>query len=283
MKKICTYFFSVLLTLIFANPIQAQFYDVQKKKRVAVVNTRGEISGELDLGRVENGKMKAESYNSRGKASTLGDDKDGRLKEEIRLALLELLGVDATSGEGLGDRSRANNRGKQLSENKISEGEVVDSLGQATEPSLLCSPLKHLYVTSSYGYRIHPITQKRHFHAGTDFRTASENVYAMMPGRIRKIGYDKMLGNYIELDHGDFRVTYAHLHTVVGEKGDYVKAGQSVGISGSTGRSTGDHLHVSMRYKKKLVDPYPLLRYIADFSQHLLEEDVENNTIAAVE
>ena len=64
----------------------------------------------------------------------------------------------------------------------------------------------------------------------------------------------------------EFVVTYAHLHTVVGRKGDTVKAGQSVGISGSTGRSTGDHLHVSIRYHKKPIDPDPLIRYIQRIS-----------------
>ena len=72
-----------------------------------------------------------------------------------------------------------------------------------------------------------PFTGKQKFHQGTDSLTASENVYAMMPGRIKKIDYDRKLGNYIVLEHGEFVVTYAHLHTVVGRKGDTVKAGQS--------------------------------------------------------
>lgn len=134
-----------------------------------------------------------------------------------------------------------------------------------TDLPLLCSPLDTLIITSNYGYRIDPFTNKRKFHHGTDFKTYSENVYAMMHGRVRKIGYNKILGNYIELDHGDFTVTYAHLHTVIGEKGDYVRAGQSVGISGSTGRSTGEHLHLSMRYKDKSIDPLPIVRYIHEW------------------
>ena len=142
---------------------------------------------------------------------------------------------------------------------------TTDSVTNVKRERLFCAPLDSLIVTSGYGYRKDPFTGKRKFHAGTDYRTSSENVYAMMPGRIRKIGYDKRLGNFITIDHGDIRVTYAHLHTVVGEKDDYVKAGQSVGISGSTGRSTGEHLHVSMRYKKEVVDPDPLIRLIRDF------------------
>lgn len=119
-----------------------------------------------------------------------------------------------------------------------------------------------LYVTSPYGYRKDPFTGKRKFHAGTDYRASSDNVYAMMPGRIKSVGHKKALGNYVELEHGDWTVIYGHLHTTVGKKGDLVKAGQSVGISGSTGRSTGEHLHVSISYKGKRVDPHPVITYI---------------------
>lgn len=132
----------------------------------------------------------------------------------------------------------------------------------ASPRHLLSTPLEQLTLSSPYGMRKDPFTG---FHQGADYLTASENVYAMMPGRIKKIDYDKKLGNYIVLEHGEFTVTYAHLHTVVGRKGDTVKAGQSVGISGSTGRSTGDHLHVSIRYHKELIDPDPLIRYIQQF------------------
>lgn len=171
---------------------------------------------------------------------------------------------------------KSNNRFEKMDgpvlKGTASEGEVQessDSIVHDRSDMKFCAPLDTLIVSSPYGYRKDPFTRKRKFHAGTDYVTATENVYAMMPGRIRKIGYDKRLGNYITIDHGDFRVTYAHLHTVVGDKGDIVQAGQSVGISGSTGRSTGEHLHVSMRYKKEVVDPDPFIRAVKDFSQLL--------------
>ena len=148
----------------------------------------------------------------------------------------------------------------------------------ASPRHLLSTPLEQLTLSSPYGMRKDPFTGKQKFHQGADYLTASENVYAMMPGRIKKIDYDKRLGNYIVLEHGDFTVTYAHLHTVVGRKGDTVKAGQSVGISGSTGRSTGDHLHVSIRYHKELIDPDPLIRYI----QRFLADPTHSNQTSAL-
>lgn len=136
---------------------------------------------------------------------------------------------------------------------------------------LFCAPLDTLMVSSEYGYREDPFTGKRKFHAGTDYVTSSENVYAMMPGRIKKIGYDKKLGNFITIDHGELVVTYAHLHTVVGRKDDTVIAGQSIGLSGSTGRSTGEHLHIGMKYRKKTVNPDPIVRMIRDFANQVVQ------------
>lgn len=141
-----------------------------------------------------------------------------------------------------------------------------DTLATPALP-MFSPPLDSLYMTSAYGYRPDPFTGKRKFHAGTDYRTSAENVYSMMPGRVEKIGYDKKLGNYITLRHGELEVTYAHLHTVIGEKGDAVYAGQSIGISGSTGRSTGEHLHVSMKYRKKRMDPHPIILLIRDYAR----------------
>lgn len=136
---------------------------------------------------------------------------------------------------------------------------------------LFSSPLENdtLIVTSHYGHRSDPFTGKRKFHSGTDYLTFSENVYAMMPGRIRSIGYKKKLGNYIEIEHGDFTVLYGHLYTVIGRKGDSLDAGQSIGISGSTGRSTGEHLHVEVKYKGKRMNPHPFVVYVCNYVKYL--------------
>lgn len=144
-------------------------------------------------------------------------------------------------------------------------------LSRMRESLLFSSPLERdtLFVTSYYGMRKDPFSGKRKFHAGTDFQSNAENVFSMMPGRIKDIGYKKSLGNYIEIEHGDFSVLYGHLFSVIGRKGDNLRAGQSVGISGSTGKSTGDHLHISMKYKGKRIDPLPIVRYINSYAREL--------------
>ena len=123
-------------------------------------------------------------------------------------------------------------------------------------------PLDTLIVTSPYGYRIDPFTRKRRMHSGMDFRASSDNVYAMMPGKVLKVGNDKVSGNYVTLQHGSITVSYCHLSRVLKNKNDIVAVGEVVGITGNTGRSTGEHLHLTCKIKGRAIDPSFILDYI---------------------
>ena len=123
-------------------------------------------------------------------------------------------------------------------------------------------PLDTLIVTSPYGYRTDPFTRKRKMHGGMDFRASSDYVYAMMPGKVLKVGYDKVSGNYITLQHGSITVSYCHLSEVLKRKNDLVAVGEVVGITGNTGRSTGEHLHLTCKIKGRVIDPSLILDYV---------------------
>lgn len=133
---------------------------------------------------------------------------------------------------------------------------------ESTSFNIFRLPLDTLIVTSQYGYRIDPFTRKRKMHSGMDFRASSDKVYAMMPGKVLKVGYDKVSGNYVTLQHGSITVSYCHLSQVLKNKSDLVTVGEVVGITGNTGRSTGEHLHLTCRYKTKIINPEILLRFI---------------------
>lgn len=125
--------------------------------------------------------------------------------------------------------------------------------------------LSQYIVTSPYGYRKDPFTGKQKFHSGIDLSANGDNVYSMTHGKIKKVGFEKSgYGNYITIESGDFEFTYAHLRTTIGSKGDSIKAGDEIGISGNTGRSTGEHLHLTIKNKGKTVDPDPILNYIRE-------------------
>ena len=121
-------------------------------------------------------------------------------------------------------------------------------------------PLKSIKVTSPYGYRRDPFTGKLSWHNGLDLRAKNEPAYAMMDGIVEKIGYDNRSGNYVILRHGNFYISYCHLSSIIVRKGEYVYPGIIVGVTGNTGRSTGNHLHLTCKKDGKSFNPAILFK-----------------------
>lgn len=119
----------------------------------------------------------------------------------------------------------------------------------------VCYPLSHIKINSPYGYRKDPFTGKRKFHNGIDLHARSAKVFAMMQGRVLKVEQDKVSGKYITLQHGSFTVSYCHLSQISVSQGQAVLPGDVVGITGNTGRSTGEHLHITCKYKGETINP----------------------------
>lgn len=125
-------------------------------------------------------------------------------------------------------------------------------------------PLKSVKVSSHFGKRKDPFTGEVSHHSGLDLQAHYEEVYSMFDGSVENVGSDSRSGNYIILRHGEYTVSYCHLSKVTVKKGDELIAGDPVGYTGSTGRSTGPHLHITCKYKGETRDPYTLLIYIKD-------------------
>ena len=130
-------------------------------------------------------------------------------------------------------------------------------------------PLKRVKVTSPFGMRKDPFTKKRIMHNGIDLHAQSDEVYAMFPGVVKKVGYDNSSGNYVTLQHGDCTVSYYHLSKVTVIIGTHVYAREVIGISGNTGRSTGEHLHITCKRNGKYINPKILFQYITDVHKEL--------------
>ena len=112
-------------------------------------------------------------------------------------------------------------------------------------------------ISSRYGYRSDPLIHKRAFHSGVDFRgKTGERIFVTANGTVKRATYNKGLGNYILITHGnDYETLYGHMKKLLVKKGDTVKRGQPIGLVGSTGRSTGSHLHYEIHFNKKTVNP----------------------------
>ena len=118
-------------------------------------------------------------------------------------------------------------------------------------------PMLYFYVSSGYGMRKHPKTNKKTFHHGIDLAgTWQENVRTTAPGKVVYAGSEGAFGKVVRVQHGFGVVTvYAHLARITVKLGDYVSEGHVVGKMGNTGRSAGAHLHYEIRINGKSIDP----------------------------
>lgn len=121
--------------------------------------------------------------------------------------------------------------------------------GEALIVTALRYPVDRVHVTSAFGQRIHPVTRKRSFHYGVDYRGAiGDPVYAVSTGVVTATGYDKISGNKITIRHPDkTKTVYYHLNKIRVKKGQNITARQRIGDIGRTGRVTGPHLHFGVQ------------------------------------
>ncbi len=117
--------------------------------------------------------------------------------------------------------------------------------GEALIRAALRLPVDKVHVTSSYGQRIHPVTGKKTFHYGVDYRGATgDPVYSVSKGTVASTGYDAVSGNKITIEHQDnTKTVYYHLSKILVKKGQKVGSRQKIAEIGRTGRVTGPHLH----------------------------------------
>ncbi len=126
-------------------------------------------------------------------------------------------------------------------------------------PSLM--PLAGGRMTSGYGMRTHPVIKKRRRHKGVDIAAPTGTpVYATADGMVGRADWFSTYGLYISIDHGaDMETRYAHLSRLAVAAGQRVRKGDLIGYVGSTGRSTGPHLHYEVRVDGVAVDPIPYM------------------------
>ncbi len=122
--------------------------------------------------------------------------------------------------------------------------------------SEICTPVSGT-ISSPFGYRVNPVTQEFSFHSGVDIAADSgKPIKAAYYGIVSEVGYDDTSGNYIVLTHNNSLVTkYLHCSEIIAEEGTVVRSGETIALVGSTGRSTGPHLHFVIEIDGKKADP----------------------------
>lgn len=137
----------------------------------------------------------------------------------------------------------------------------MDALQRGLQGIPRVVPAAGTQISSGFGYRTDPFAGSPAFHAGLDFRgPIGAPIYAAARGKVAFVGRRQGYGNCVEIDHGNgLRTRYAHMSAFRTRAGEPVAAGQLIGAVGSTGRSTGPHLHFEVRLHGQAVNPRPFL------------------------
>ena len=151
-----------------------------------------------------------------------------------------------------------NNNNNNSNNNNNNNNSGNNGGGSSTSSGFLYPlPAGTSYVSCAYGWRIHPITGNRSFHTGVDLAAASgTSIYASKSGTVTTATYDSVWGYYVTINHGDGTSTlYGHMTRFTVSAGQSVSQGQVIGYVGSTGWSTGAHLHFNIYVNGSTVNP----------------------------
>ena len=147
---------------------------------------------------------------------------------------------------------------------KLSNGKIdyFDAYGKSIRKYLMRTPLKGARLSSKFGMRKHPILGYSKMHRGVDFSAKRGTpIMAAGDGRISFAGRNGSFGRFVEIKHlNNYSTRYAHLYKYAKgiKKGKIVKQGDIIGYVGTSGRSTGPHLHYEVQHKNRTINPMRL-------------------------
>jgi murein DD-endopeptidase MepM/ murein hydrolase activator NlpD len=143
--------------------------------------------------------------------------------------------------------------------NDNNKSEYFDAAGKSAVKALMKTPINGASLSSGYGMRKHPILGYDRLHQGVDFAAPlGTPIMAAGTGFIEKIGMNGGAGNYIKIKHiNGYKTAYGHMNKFAAglKKGSKVTQGQTIGFVGSTGMSTGPHLHYEVIFNNKKINP----------------------------
>lgn len=196
------------------------------------------------------------------------DNQDKNSDADIKPELKNETKSDDMNSDELTATIEPENKTKQVSLNLNKNGKEVTATASNTPYSLkgaIYSPLKGK-ITSEFGERIHPVYNTKDFHTGIDIAAKKgEYIRSVSDGKVIRAGFDQWNGNYLEIDHGNGITTmYCHCSELLATKGTEVRGGEAIAKVGSTGVSTGNHLHFEFRINGISYNPAFALNCAAD-------------------
>lgn len=194
-----------------------------------------------------------------GELKELAPEKPAKEKEEARAKSEDQKESYRQQGGPLVPFDNDLLEGEEL--NVMKEVEYLTELNAMIEALPLDFPIRKGRITSHFGRRKDPITKRWAFHGGMDFAgKLGAEIVAPAPGKVVYAGRKGSYGNFIEIDHG-YGVTsrYGHLRKIKVKKGQWVDKNVTIGLQGTTGRSTGEHLHYEIRFRGRPLNPRSFL------------------------
>jgi len=174
---------------------------------------------------------------------------------------------------------------KMATEKDLNKRLQVASVNTVTRKTLLTmvpsgKPLNYKRISSPFSYRLNPVTGRYAQHKGIDLTcNPGEKIHATAEGVIKQARYNSHgYGNLVEISHGlGFETFFAHMQKFVVKKGQFVNQGDLIGYCGSTGRSTGNHLHYEVRFLSKVLNPKPFINWSLSNFNHLFTQEKQVN------
>lgn len=240
----------------FGKPNPAFFYKEVVKKKETAQNIENGNSSEKDSTKTDS--------TAAGESTKDSSDNISSNNEETQ-------GAAAPSGGAYDEEDFLANgyvmEGYNVISGKKEEVDISAPLKDFKENAVLPVDSEYYGFTSSYGERVDPLENKEAFHTGLDIAKEGineKNVYSVSKGEVLLTSEgDSGYGNYVILKHDGYNTLYGHLSSIENlKKGDKVSPGTIIGKVGSTGRSTGPHLHFEVRVGTVTLDPMPFVSKI---------------------
>lgn len=171
-----------------------------------------------------------------------------------------------------------NENGEEVSLEQRIDSAAISSAVRGTLFRLIPngSPTPGIRMSSGFGSRVHPVTGKRKYHRGLDFAANTGTpIYAPADGVVEAVRpSNKGSGNFIKLNHSlGFATTYSHMSKFKIKRGQFVRKGDLLGMSGNTGLSTGPHLHYEIRFLGRALNPRSFVTWTPENFDSLFEKE----------
>lgn len=251
-------------------------------KLMELSRSEGNLRDEISRLELELSQTKRENAELKETVARLKMEKKETVEElakrlEIINSLMKKVGLKVDTSEGEG--GTAIPISKILTENDVN----VDLSSLIPQVDRMIKEFKTVpigyptygRITSLFGLRINPVTGRPEFHLGVDIANRwGTPIRTPADGKVIRAGYCGLMGRCVEIDHGNgIETYYGHLSKILVHRGEKVKRGEIIGLMGSTGRSTGPHLHYAIKFKGKIVNP----KIFLEAPQNVKEEERGRN------